>query len=240
MSQQINLYNPALLKRREWLSAPNVAAGAAVLLVVMAAWTALARYQASRLEAQAAPVTLRLKAAQEEMAALTKALAERQSDPRIEAELKKTSELLQGRQKVLEVLSRGLGPGAVGFAEYLPGFARQTPRAIWLTAFTVAADGSAMEIRGRTTDPALLPDYIQRLSSEKAFKGRAFAALELSAGSAEPAAGTAAAVPGAAKPLKAGPLLFHEFALIPRQEASGTDTSPLPADTGKAVGGRRS
>jgi hypothetical protein len=36
-----------------------------------------------------------------------------------------------------------------------------------------------IDIRGRLTDPALLPTYISRLNDEPAFAGRRFAALDM-------------------------------------------------------------
>ncbi|CAB1367605.1 PilN domain-containing protein [Denitratisoma oestradiolicum] len=209
MSQQINLYNPALLKRRELLSAANLAMVTALLLLAMAGASGVVRVKTSRLETEVTVLSTRLKAEQDQMAALGREISGRKPDVRLESELKTVGELLMTRQKAMELLGHSLGPSSVGFAEYLSGLARQTPAGIWLTSFAVAVDGSGMEIRGRTNDPALLPDYIQRLNGEKAFKGRSFAAMQLQAGKAE-TTGT----PGAA--VTSPP--FHEFALIPRQK----------------------
>ncbi|QDX81703.1 hypothetical protein B9N43_10825 [Denitratisoma sp. DHT3] len=228
MSQQINLYNPGLLKKREWLTAANVAMGAASLLVLVALWGGWARFQADRLEREAAPVDAQLKAMQQQLTALSKEMSERKPSPKLEQELKTAQNALLARQTVAGILERGLGKQAVGFAEYLRGLARQTPTGVWLTGFVVAADGSGMEIRGRTTDPALLPDYILRLNDEKVFRGRAFAALQMQEGSLAEKSQSASIPAGTAAPLKAA-AGFHEFALVPSQpgpDAAGGEGVP--------------
>lgn len=217
MTQQINLYDPALLRKREWLTAANVAAATLVLLVAMAGWTALARSQLAALEAENQVIAPQVKALQEQMTALAKQLGSLKPDARIEAELASTRALLSVRGEVLEILEKGLGSGSTSFAEYLRALARQSLSGLWLTGFAVGEGGAGMEIRGRMTDPALLPEYIRRLNAEKAFQGRSFAALRVSTGQA-------AAVPGAAPaPVAAAATApYHEFVLAPEGAAART------------------
>ena len=61
----------------------------------------------------------------------------------------------------------------------MSGFARLSQSDLWLTGFLVTVGGEEIEIRGRMLDPSKLPAYVQRLSSEPAFRGRRFAALEM-------------------------------------------------------------
>jgi hypothetical protein len=68
-----------------------------------------------------------------------------------------------------------------------------------------------MEIRGRTLDPALLPEYIRRLNAEPAFRGHRFAALSVALPTAP--APAASVAPAATVPP------WHEFALVPELEA---------------------
>ena len=112
----------------------------------------------------------------------------------------------------------------------LRGFARQTAEGVWLTGFVLA--GSEVEIRGRLSDAALLPHYIQRLNGEPIFKGRRFAALDMSEGSLQPAGAaatpaTAPAAPAAAPGASAAPQSapggrrFTEFVLHGRLPTPG-------------------
>lgn len=221
MSQQINLYDATLRRRREWLTAAHLAAACGLLLAALGGWGTSARSEAQSLESEAAALAPRVKALQEQVQAMDKAIAVRKPDPRLEEELVAQRAFLATRSEVLDILKKGLGAEAAGFAEYLRGLARQTPSGLWLTGFSVASDGSAMEIRGRTLDPSLLPDYIQRLNAEKAFRGQAFSALQLKAGGAPgPAAAEQAGAPAPGVDKAAAPAVrFHEFTLVPVKAA---------------------
>ena len=249
MSQQINLYDPALRRRRELLTAGNLALTALALLLAMGGWGASVRSQVAALEAENQGVSPRVSALQDQKNAIDKQLATDKPDPRLEAELASARALAGLRGEIVAALKKGVGSESMGFAEYLRGLARQSQGNLWLTGFSVGEAGSAMEIRGRMTDPVLLPEYIRRLNAEKAFKGRSFSALNISAGSPAPASGGEA---GAA-PAVAGRAPFHEFVLIPALDPVGGGASPaadaatqpakvaladlLPPEAARALGG---
>jgi hypothetical protein len=219
MAQQINLYDPALLRKRDWLALGNVVAVTAVLTLVIGADGYLARLDLPALTAQAATNEGQLKAVREQITSLGQQAANRKPDPRLEQEIAAKRLLLGTRGEVLSILRQSLGPEAgASFTAYLQGFARQTVAGLWLTNFTIDAMSGSIEIKGRTVDPALLPEYIRRLNKEAAFQGRAFSAFKLDAGKPEtitpapPLAGAAAKTPPPAMAVRAP---FHEFRLIP-------------------------
>lgn len=223
MSQQINLYNPALRKRQDWLTARPLAAVAAGLLVVVAAVAGFSSYQARQSQAAADDLTAKLKATQAEIETLTKAVAERKPDPAIVAKVAETKLQFKARQEVMDAIAGGAIGSSEGFSEYLRGFSRQTPQGVWLTGFTIGAGGNDMEIRGRMLSDSLLPEYVKRLSGEKVFKGRSFAGLELSrpAQTAPAAAAPAATGATAATPAAPQSARYVEFVLMPRPQAAG-------------------
>jgi hypothetical protein len=228
MAQQINLYDPQLEKRRDWLALDNVAAVALLLLALVAVAGHLARQELPALTAQAAAGDTQLKALREQVTALGQRVANRKPDAALERELESARLLVAARGEVLGILRQQLGPHAVSYAEYLRGFARQTVAGLWLTGFAYDGASGGMEIRGRTLDPALLPQYIQRLNREQAFQGRAFAALRMSEGKPEPVAGAPAADTPAAGPRRAP---FHEFRLIPLKPIGGEAQGALLTQT---------
>jgi MSHA biogenesis protein MshI len=211
VTQQINLYDAALLRRRDWLAAGNVAAATLALLAAMVGWSLSARAQLSVLEAESQAIAPQLKTLREQTTALAAQLASLKPDARVEAELSSARGTLALRGEILAVLQKGIGGGATGFGEYLRALARQSVGGLWLTGFSVAEGGSGMEIRGRMTDPALLPEYIRKLNGEPAFQGRAFAALKVAVASAAPVAGNAPAAPVEPRSAPA----YHEFVLAP-------------------------
>jgi hypothetical protein len=209
MSQQINLYDPALERHRDWLALHYVAGVAAVLAVLVGALGFVARADLPALQAQAARGEDQLKAAREQITTLGQQVAGRKPDARLEQEIATRRLLLAARGEVLATLRQSLGPQARSFADYLRGFARQNVTGLWLTGFAVDAASGGMEIHGRTLDPALLPEYIRRLDQEKAFEGQTFAALKLDVARPE------APVTGATAQAAARRPPWHEFTLVP-------------------------
>lgn len=158
----------------------------------------------------------KLAAAKDQLALASKELQGRRPNERLLAELAGAQAELKERSEAMAALEQGGVGSSAGFASYLRAFARHTSDGLWLTGFTIGEGGRDMEIRGRMLQPALLPDYIRRLNSEAAFRGRSFAALDMRRGEADkgrPQAGTP-------RPL--------EFVLTSNAAASA-DAQPLAA-----------
>lgn len=232
MSQQINLFDPALQRQYDPWTSQNLLRILLAILAVSAVLSAAATWR--NLEQDRAILTLapELESARQEVKQLNEQLGNRKPDARLEAELNNARLRLDARSEVLEILRKGLAPEATTQADWLRGMARQVPTGLWLTAFSVNTDTEHLEIRGRTLDPALIPEYVRRLNAEKAFKGRTFAALQI-AGNKPPAdnrSSTAIAVPAApTSATGASPQRYHEFTLSAvRASDSRTATEPQP------------
>lgn len=230
VARQINLYDPGLQRQRELLSLGNVVAAGVVLAVVVGVAGSWMRQDLPALQAQAAANEGQLKTMRDQIAALGQQVSGRKPDQRIEQELGAARLLLEMRGQVFEVLKHGLGPDADSYAEYLRGLARQAVPGLWLTGFAFDATGGGLEIEGRTVDPALLPEYIRRLNKERAFQGRAFAALRLSEGKLEnlpgPAGASGIAPAPAPRPVGAK-APYHEFKLVPEKDAAKAGKSQV-------------
>lgn len=215
MNAQINLYHPRFLKQHDPLTLDNVALAAVVVYSVLAAIGGWAwQHAASRKEA-AAVAEAQLQSAKQQVEAATKAAAVRKPNPQLIAEAEGAESMLRRRGEVARLLESGAIGSSGGFAEYMRGFARQTPQGLWLTGFTIGAGGADMEIRGSMLNSAALPDYIRRLGSEKAFQGRTFAALTMNR-TAAPEAVPAAAKGVAAVPAPTSGPRPIDFVLMPR------------------------
>ncbi|MCX7175574.1 MAG: PilN domain-containing protein [Proteobacteria bacterium] len=223
MSQQINLLNPAFRKVFDWLTATPLAIATGLLLVILGGATALATMRADRQEQAASERAKTLKDTQDRLVAMGKAVAESKPNAELANELSSTLAFLKSREEIMKVLEGGAIGSTTGFTEFLRGFARQTPTGLWLTGFTIGAAGSDMEIRGRMTNPAALPEYIRRLKTEPVFQGRRFASLTIQ----RPAAGKdlkslESILDAKGKPVnpaspadKEAPPSFVEFVLMP-------------------------
>lgn len=224
MARQINLYDAGLERRRDWLALHYIAGLIAVLTLLVGASGYLARMDLPAMTAQAVTTESQLKAAREQIAVLGAKAANRKVDPRLEQELQALRTLLGARSEVLATLKRSIGPDAQSFADYLHGLARQSVSGLWLTGFSIAAgdNGMGMEIRGRTIDPALLPEYIRRLNREAAFQGQTFSALRLE----EAKAAKAGITPGSSADVRPA---WHEFTLVPSRAPETAKLSRAPS-----------
>lgn len=222
MRQQINLYDISLQRQRDWLALANVAAAGVLLLAAVTAAGVLTRHEVPTLTAQTTTNDTAIKALQEQVTTLGQQVTGRKPDARLEQELGAAQLLLTAKGEVLTTLQQRMGPTAASFAEYLRGFGRQTVAGLWLTRFNFDAATGAMEIQGRTIDPALVPEYIRRLGKERAFQGRTFSALKLSEGKPDPAVAGATAPPVTTPVAATKKAPYHDFVLIPVK----TDSKP--------------
>ncbi len=189
MSQQINLFNPAFRKQREWFTASMLVQSLAALVLIMAGTYGYQSHQVSLLDKQ-------IKAGSEilaqEQARLVRVAAEnapRQKNAALEMRVQELEQAIKGEEEVLEVLQSGSLGNTQGYSGYMRAFARQTVNGLWLTGFSIKGAGKEMSLGGRTLHPELVPAYIQRLNKETATQGREFSALEIQRPKVEQAAG---------------------------------------------------
>ena len=208
MSQQINLLNSRLRLKRDALSLPLLVAVALLLITALAATSLYFYRQRQALVKEEANLLKEYKNMTDQVKALGDVVASRKPNPELLRQATALKEMLQPREEVLQRLQK-LSLEEGGFSPYFQGFSRQTMEGVWLTEFVIGR--SNISIRGRLTDPALLPAYIRRLDSEKNFQGRNFSSLDMLA--VEPK--TPESVSGVAKaPILTRPLPpYTEFAL---------------------------
>lgn len=179
MSQQVNLYHPIFRKQEKKFSALTMLqAGALVLagIVIMygyAAWHVRSlRHQASQIDAQ-------FSAANRQHDDLGRQLAARQVSPRFTKEVERLEGQIQAVQRIRELARRDYFFGGDGYSNYFIAFARQSVSGLWLTGFTVTGAGEQITLQGRTEVPELVPQYLQKLSSEKLLAGTEFDAFQI-------------------------------------------------------------
>jgi MSHA biogenesis protein MshI len=115
---------------------------------------------------------------QDSLAALVTQRNAMDADKTLDVEVAK----LEKRQQFLDGVLRALRDpqsGSSGFSEQLMALSRQHQEGLWLTRIELSNGGRDMALTGKVTDPALLPQYIQRLSVEPVFAGQAFRVLRL-------------------------------------------------------------
>lgn len=213
VSQQINLYNPALRPRRDVLSASGLVMAASACLVLVLVIGAIGSSRLSARKVEAAQASGQLRVAQERVAMLAAKAKNAKPDPALQAQLDRLQEQSEARAGVLAVVEQGMSSPGTGYADVLRGLARQTVTGLWLTGVSLSAGGSNLELRGRTLDRTLVGEYLHRLNDEKAFTGRSFAGMRIALPATEDAAGTG-------KPATRGPA-YLEFVLTASGSTAG-------------------
>jgi hypothetical protein len=180
MVQQINLYDPALRPQREpWRAVHGLWAigltlvGAFVLAKGLDAWSVQRQQEADALGATAAH--------ERELLQANGGLGLSDANRQRVAEIERLRNLEASRHVVQTLLDAELGRHAAGYTPYFVALSHQAQPNVWITGFSVAEDGDALEIAGGLTDAALLPGYLRALDQEPQFKGRQFAQLSVKA-----------------------------------------------------------
>lgn len=231
MSQQVNLLNPRLQRKRDALSLNVVALGLLAIVIIEGALSGYALWYSQTLQKQEAALKAQNQTLLAEVEATRKLLAERKPSAALAKEIGGFAAIIGPREEALEKL-RNINAAEGVYSNVMRGFARQAIEGVWLTEFSASA--SDLTIRGRLSDSALLPAYVRRLNEEPAFKGRRFLALDMK--SVEPLPEKdRTPVPGSPQAGKATPpaLPYIEFALQGVLPA----TVPVAPATAKSVGG---
>lgn len=200
MSQQINLFNPALVRQKDHYNALTMARLVLILLAMLTAVYIYARHQSYVLGQQREQVAQQLRDSQAQLVEATRQFAPRQPSKALQDELAATEARLRASERVLAYLRDG-GPVSQGFSGTMRAFARQRLDGLWLTGFAVDGMADDMTITGRALRPELVPQYIGKLGADPALQGRTFAELNIARPKAEPAAkGTETGAPAALPP----------------------------------------
>lgn len=226
-AQHLNLLDEAMRPRRERFSSVDGLRALAALLVVIGLVNAGLRLAADR-------SALAAQSAQQELMALQSrpAAAAAVAGAPSPSELAALQRRYATTQQVFAAIQSGAAGSVQGYSPYLTALARQSQnlggRALWITELSIAADGSGLDLKGRMTDPRVLPEYLNHLNGEPLFRGRSFAQVSLRA---LPLAGEldgGALARGAADALPSG---VTEFALHAQATAQTLAASALPLGT---------
>lgn len=218
MSQNINLFSPALRKPRRLLTLALVVQLLGITLAALFGYHYYLQEQLSGLRAELAATEKLLRTQGGFVEKLKDKPVPHVTEAQLDAEIAQLEAEVKHAAESIEALKGGAFGSQQGFAEYLRAFSRQAIGGLWLTGFNIGGGGE-LEIRGRTLSPDLLPSYIQRLNRERVLAGRNIARLEMTRPAPEPATDKDK---GAAKAARAP--RFLEFTLA--TETAGAEKKP--------------
>lgn len=178
MSQYINLLGPAFRKQRQALTLARALMAVVITALVMLALQMHDQQQLNGLREELTSAQRLVKAQNIHTDRIKGEGAAKKGSTGLDLEVRRLENDLKAARDSMTVLEGGALGNRTGFARYLQAFSRQAIDGLWLTGFSIAGSGD-VAINGRVIRPELVPAYIQKLNSEPALQGHAFATLEL-------------------------------------------------------------
>ncbi len=232
MSQQINLFNPALRPKKELLTAGLMAQVALLFVLALGAYGGYLHQQVAKLQQQRDALAQQAQVEQNKMVQVAQQFPARRASKELQDEIVAAQEKIQQREQVFKVLQSGVVGVKGGFSGVMQAFARQNVDGLWLTGFSASSAGNQMRINGRALSPEMIPAYISKLSEEQVLHGRAFTSLQVS----QPKRDAVAAPANQQKAVAATlPPSYVEFALSAEKPA---DAAPAKNDGSSAAGAK--
>jgi len=179
VSQQINLFNPQLLKQKKYFSAQTMTQALGLLAVGMAAFYGFATWQDRNLARHTADSGRDYEQQKQQFAKVTAELSPDKREAQLDQDLKRADAAIATRQALLRELRAGVAGDSAGYSEYLRAFARQTVQGLWLTGVQIAEGGAQLTMSGRALQADLVPILIGRLRQESVLRGRPLDALAI-------------------------------------------------------------
>lgn len=140
-----------------------------------------------------------------QLASLTKRLdetmsqfGERLQSKDLQTQIQKLQQRLVEKQNLQQVLQSAQF-NTQGFSGYFIAFARQHIPEVWITSLDITGAAEQLTLSGRSTNPELVPRYLQRLSSETRLSGIEFQSFQMTRVAADGKSGTASYVEFMAK-----------------------------------------
>jgi len=180
LSQQINLFNPDLLKKSKSFSVQILMVIVLVVCALLGLWFWYVAHQLSEVVKESEIMAAKMTAAQAELAKVTSNNAPRQKSKELELMIQTEEAELEKMQKVFQTLEKGDFGNTDGYSDYFRAFARHIQSDIWLTGINIRG-ANEIGLKGRALKPEAVPAYISRLAKEPALKGKSFSTLEMAA-----------------------------------------------------------
>jgi hypothetical protein len=179
MSQQINFFDPNLLKKKYYFSFLAMLQGLGLIIVGMTFFYGYAIYQVNNLEKQSLDSSKQYATEQLRLATFASSFSPEKNNQILQDELKKLEAETASQKEIIETLKSGAIGNIEGYSEYMRAFARQIVSGLWLNGFDIVGDGTQISLSGGVVNPQLVPSYVQRLNREKIMRGKTFAALQM-------------------------------------------------------------
>jgi hypothetical protein len=170
MKQQINLYQPVVIKGSGLVASSSVLIALSAVTVLLLGIYVYGLYavmqlshhvDAAREQQQKQTALLTLNAANASIADV----------PALQAQVRALTAILSDHKRALQLLRVGVSGGDSGFSERLIALANQHVDGMWLDHIVMGSANGIESIGGGTINSELVPIYLSQLASEPALHG---------------------------------------------------------------------
>lgn len=170
MHQQINLYQPVIVKGSGTVTSSSVIIALCATSLLLLVIYSYGIYSVVRLERH---VSEAREQQQRQNALLTLNAANASSGdlPSLQAQVKSLTTILSDHKRALQLLRIGTAGGDSGFSARLIALANQHIDGMWLDHIVLGSNNGVESLSGGTIDAELVPMFLSRLASEPALRG---------------------------------------------------------------------
>ena len=179
MSQQINLYQPIFRKEEKKFSTVAMLQAMGLVVFGVVAIYAYTWWQVGALKSELKRAEQQHTMANKRLADATGKFGQRAGQTSLDGEIARIEGEIVAKQRIQEILQRGIFSNTHGFSDYFVSFSRQHTPGVWLTGFDITGAAEQMTLAGRSTNPELVPRYMQKLSAEKTLSGIEFRVFQM-------------------------------------------------------------
>jgi len=186
MMQQINLYQPIFRKEKKVFSAQAMVEVTVIVLLLLIVVYGVGMWNTSRLESGVSSMETTIKQHLANLEKLKKEFPQKAKDKLLATRITQLQQAVTQKRKIIEALAGGgIHGNKTGFSRLLTGFARLHMTGVWLQQLDIGQGGAHLNIAGKAISPDIVPEYIQGLSKDPAFRGRRFEVFKLTGASKE-------------------------------------------------------
>jgi len=163
-SQQINLYLPELRPRRDLVTAVRAVQLLSVLFGLALLVSLFQWWQTRSYENRLTEVELALQEQTARTEQLEREVAARATDQALVREMNTRELRVQQARELYDFMQGTTLGNLVGYSQHLKDLSRASFTGLWLQEFRIVGNADRVMIRGVALEPAMLPDYVGRLS----------------------------------------------------------------------------
>lgn len=180
VAQQINFYRASLAPPRDPLSLPKLLQMTAGIVIGMFLFYGWGYWNTHDLEHQRDTLQALLAARTEQLNLVGQTVrANEESKQSLQHEIGELEQQRIAKNEAVKTLEKKNIAHQLALSGFMDTLSHKVPDGLWLTGFSIDEFRENLTIQGRSTQPALIPEFIERLSSESGMSGIHFRRLDI-------------------------------------------------------------